>query len=127
MAPERGLTSWPAEGIPYAERLFMRAHRVFFRGGELAPGVFRDHGDGMSVDWERYSSPEETRLRAREPEDNAVVQMVTGEVRAIPPLTVEHRPIRENRAHSEVLGTKDPEVRVKLRRICRIVIPCSPR
>ena len=77
----------------------------------------------MSVDWERHSTPAETRLRARRPADNAVIEMVTGEVRAIPPLSVEHRPIAVNRVHSEVIGRKDPEVRVKLRRVYRIAVP----
>jgi hypothetical protein len=125
MASESRLTSWPVEPIPAPDRLFMRAHRVFFTSGQLAPGVFRDHGEGMSMDWERYSTPERTRLRAKHPEDNAVIQMVAADVRAIPPLTVEHRPVPENRAHSGVIGRKDPEVRVKLRRIAQVLIPVA--
>lgn len=89
MVSEGKLISQEVEQIPDEDLLFMRAHRMFFRDGQFAPGVFRDQGDGMSVDWERYSTPEETRLRARRPEDNAVIEMVTGEVRAIPPVSVE--------------------------------------
>lgn len=110
MASEGGVSPWPVEQIPGGDRLFMRAHRMFFTGGHLSPGVFRDHAGGMSVDWERYSTPGETQSRARVPEDNAVIRLVAGEVRAIPPLTVEHRPVEENRAHSEIIGRKDPEV-----------------
>lgn len=122
MAAEGELTSWTVEEIPDSDRLFMRAHRMFFKDGKLAPGVFRDQGDGISVDWERYSSPDETQRRARKPEDNAVVEMKAGDIRPIP-LTVEHHPVEDNRAHSEVLGRKDPQARIMLRRASRIVIP----
>lgn len=125
MASESKLSPWPVEIIPDEDRLFMRAHRMFFKDGQLAPGVFRDHAAGMSVDWEKYSTAKETHLRAKTPQDNAVIQLVAGHVRAIPPLTVEHRPVLENRSHSEITGRKDPEVRVKLRRIAQIVIPLA--
>jgi hypothetical protein len=59
------------------------------------------------------------------PEDNGVVLLVVGDVRAIAPLTVEHRPVLENRSHSEVIGRKDPEVRIKLRRIAQVLIPLA--
>jgi len=80
----------------------------------------------MSTDWSRYSTPEETLARARKPEDNGVVEMVVGAVRAIPNLRVEHVPLPENRAHSEVFGKKDVEARVLLQRACRWSLPIKP-
>lgn len=72
----------------------------------------------MSVDWEKYSTAEDCRLRARVPEDNGVVSLVAGEVRAVGELDVLHRPEERNRSHSEIRGipAKNPEkTKVRLR------------
>jgi len=104
-------------------------NRVFITGGDVTPNAFRDQGPGMSVDWNKYSTPLETRNRARNPSANAVISMIAGEIRKIEALVVDHDPIQENsfdekgnrlnpnRAHSEVIGEKTPEVRMKLSRI----------
>ena len=82
----------------------------------------------MSTDWDKYSSPEETLQRARNPADNGVIQMVVGDVRQVPGLRVEHTPdFPRNRAHTDVYGEKSTEARVKLLRICTWVIPISPQ
>ena len=108
----------------------MRAHRMYFSDGELEPGVFKPQGLGMSVDWEKYSSAEDTRNRAKKPHDNAVIKMPVGSIREIKPLRLEHTPdFPSNRAHSEVydmLGEAFIEIRVKLRRIADIIIPLKP-
>jgi hypothetical protein len=120
---------WPKEDIPDNASVFMRIHKNFIVGGDVTPNTFRDQGPGMSVDWNEYSTPLETRNRARTPSANAVISMIAAEIRKIDALTVEHTPIQENsfdeegrplapnRAHSEVIGQKTPEVRVKLSRI----------
>src|SRR6266568_1723640 len=116
---------WPVEQIPDVDGVFMRAHHVHFRDGELQPGVFRQHGDGMSVDWEKYSTPEETRNRAAKPFENAVVRAGAGHIRQISDLDVRHKPDHKhsNRAHSDVVGLPAHgtpellEVRIKLLRI----------
>jgi len=58
----------------------------------------------MSVDWEKYSSAQETRERAPNPSQNGVIALVTGDVRGIEGLSVEHEPIRSNRAHTGIHG-----------------------
>src|SRR5258706_4359980 len=120
---------WPNEDIPDDASLFMRVHRLFTNSGQLGPNAFRDHGHGMSVDWSKYSTADETRNRARSPKDNAVISMGVAAVRAIEGLAVEHAPIQEgsvdakgthlipNRAHAEVMGEKTTERRLKLSRI----------
>ena len=100
---------WPVEYIPDGDDVFMRAHRAFFRKKKLQPGVFRPHDGGMSVDWQKYSSPEDTRQRAKVPEDNAVICLPVVEIRAINKLTVIHTPQTTNRAHAEVLGFQEAE------------------
>lgn len=118
---------WPKESIPDEGTLYMRAHRVFLTSHrELRPGVFRDHGGGMSTDWCKYSTPAQTRARARVPEDNGVIRLHVKGVRHIEPLLVEHDPRPDNRAHTEVIGEKTPEVRLNLLRIARWEISCAP-
>lgn len=88
----------------------------------------------MSTDWSRYALPEQTQrggLRSG-PEDNAVLSLNVGAVRAIPSQAlrqaVEHAPIfadpdvPDNRAHSEVVGPKNTETRIHYLRIYRTVL-----
>ena len=123
---------WAAEVIPDTDSVFMRAHRSHFWNGELGPGVFRKQGEGMSVDWARYASPQATKSRGKTPNDNAVIIMPVLGIRQIRDLTVEHTPNRQqaNRAHSDVYGLPEggeelTEVRVLLRRIADIAIPLT--
>ena len=125
-------SKWEKEPIPNSDSLFMRAHKDHCRTGELDFGVFRDRGRGMSTDWSKYSTPEETRNRGRIPELNAILSLPVGGVREID-LVVEHDPLNverakeigidPNRAHTEVIGEKTTEIRLKLRRICEEVLP----
>jgi hypothetical protein len=122
---------WPVETVPDTDFVFMRAHRMHFRDGQLKPGVFRAQEGGMSVNWDKYSSAEETRQQAKaNPEANAVVTLPVIGIRRIAPLTLEHTPEPENRAHSEVFGIPDEdelrtEVRVLLLRLTRIALPIT--
>ena len=103
----------------------MRVHKNWRKSdGTAAASAFRNHGEGMSTDWEKYATPRDTRRRARQPEFNAVVSLHVGSVRQLPEQQVEHTPDveRDNRAHTDVYGKKDEEVRIKLRRIAEIVI-----
>ena len=100
----------------------MRVHRDYAPDGQLAPGVFRDIGRGMSTDWQKYSTAEETRARAKVPLKNGVISLVSGGVRTCG-MSVEHAPISNNRAHTEVIGEKTTEVRFKLLRLAQWVLP----
>ena len=103
---------WPIEkDIPDADLLFMRVHRNYIQNGQPTPGVFQNHGEGeqegMSTDWSRHSTAEQTKLRARNPAwRGGVIRMVVGDVRMIPRQTVEHAPLPDNRAHTNVKGPK---------------------
>ena len=121
------VSAWPQELIPDNDELFMRVHRQWTRNGNPIPGAFQDRDGGMSTDWANYSTPEETLRRARNPEKNGVLKMQVSEVRAIPNQTVVHTPEKTNRAHTDVLGMKDEEVRLKYTRICTWIIdpPCD--
>jgi hypothetical protein len=102
---------WPTEQIPDVDLLFMRVHKNDIQNGQPIPGVFKNRGEGeqegMSTDWSKYSTPEQTKLRAiNQAWRGGVIQIVVGEVRKVPRQTVEHAPLRENRAHTNVKGPK---------------------
>ena|ERR1700722_3857896 len=122
---------WQVEHIPDESDTYMRAHRMYFRGRTLQPGVFRTHDGGMSVDWDKYSTPEETRQRSKNPLDNAVIRLPVVGIRDIDNLEAKHTPDQttgyENRAHSDVVGIPDggedlTEVRALLLDISKIAI-----
>ena len=133
---------WSAEEIPNNDLLYMRVHRNMVEHDLPVIGVFRNRPDpaqselppGMSTDWNRYSTPQQTRERARSsrPEDNGVISLNVGHVRGIYGQQVDHTPryrVLENpedpnnRAHTDVSGrkspkeTNDPQERVRLLRI----------
>ena len=120
---------WEVEPIPNSDKLYMRVHAKLCPNG-LHTGIFREHGGGMSTDWEKYSTAEECRARTGHPSENGVIELVAGEVRDVEvkgakPLTVQHTPVENptppllpNRAHTDVVGIgtgeQKTEVRAKL-------------
>lgn len=97
------------------------------------PNWFQDKprdGDGMSTDWERHRTPEQTRSDdgRRDARNFAVVEITVADVAAVPDQCVEHDPLPENRAHTLVHGPKkagDPKNRVLFARIARARIRLS--
>jgi hypothetical protein len=107
----------------------MRVHKNFAPNGDLQPGVFRDIGGGMSVNWQRYcATAADARRLARNPGDNGVIAFPSAEsIRDIatkPPLRVEHTPDRErpDQSHTEVFGEKTAAVRHALLKLARWAI-----
>lgn len=127
--------NFPIEVIPDNSFLFYRIHKTYIdtevidAKRKIKPAAFdpqpRLKSVEMSVDWDKYSTALETRNRARNPEMNGVVSFETSKVRQTPPLKVEHKP-SNNRAHSIIFdvlpNANDPEIRIKLRKICSWVI-----
>lgn len=121
---------WEAEEIPDTAQLFYRIHEKDIRDGKPVPGAFRERGKGekksMSTDWDKYSTPELSRSRARVPEQNAIVEFSVAGIRGIG-LSVSHSPDYDsdnpddpnltNRAHSDVKGIDNDKTtyRKKLR------------
>lgn len=124
MADELG---FPVEEIPDVDSVFMRAHKDYIRDGDLVPGVFRAQGGGMSVNWNKYASKEETKQQSKNPANNAVMSLPVGGIRKIQDLDVKHTPKPSNRAHSEINLPENreqlTEVRVLLHRLAEIVVP----
>ena len=123
-----GNGDWPVEDIPDADFLYYRLHKSYARDDNPIPlGAFKDRGGGMSTDWSKYASPEETRERAPKPEENGVVALHVGKVRSVP-LDVTHSPDKKNnnRAHTDVIGEKTTEARVKLGRAVKEMVIALP-
>lgn len=126
---------WEVEPILDPCSVRMRAHKGYFRGGLLLPGVFQRKpptASGLSVDWSKYSSPAESLSRARNPHENKIIQLSVESIRQIRAgsdcLEVKHTPNEglSNRAHSDVLGLPDArleltEIRVRLHEIHEVI------
>lgn len=129
VADEIALT-WQSENIPNEDFLYIRVHKGYFvpKYIPFAPGAFKDQGGGMSTDWSKYSTPNETRNRVKQfgklPENYAVIEMLVADVRAIENQIVEHTPDipNLNRAHTDIFGEKDEEVRLKFSRIAQNIV-----
>lgn len=114
---------WDIEEIPDNNKVYYRVHKSFFRQEKLIPGAFREIGDGMSVDWEKYSTPVDSIFRAKIPSDNGMVSLIVGNIREIN-LEATHKPSEKNRSHSIVKGKEgkiqdDPEIRLKLMKMSK--------
>lgn len=129
---------WPVEDILNSQVLFLRVAKNNMAGGKPLHGAFKrqvgPNGDkALSVDWSRYSTAAETRMRASKPQETAVVSLSVAGVRA-ESFVVVHDPIRKaltfngrivkkNRAHSRVSSQPwDEEHRFKLVRIANVEI-----
>jgi len=124
------LMDWLPEPIPDEDRLYHRVHKTWIKPGRIEPAAFQNSprgSDSMSVDWAKYATPQETRARAKKPIENAVIQLEAGLVRAVPGQKVEHSPSSDNRSHSDVIGEKNPQVRIRLSRLYTLVIPLEQR
>ncbi len=80
------------------------------------------------MEWNKYATPEQARSRAKVPHDNAIIAMGVASVRQVREgLDVEHVPLNENRAHSEINlptdSVEQAQVRVLLSRIAMMILP----
>lgn len=111
--------SWPVETIPDSAYLFRRVHKNHAIGPTLTYKViFKNHLGGMSVDWDEYASSEDTQNGGPQSAENyGVIKLNTGDVRKMKSQSVEHKPTKNNQAHSAVVGEKSEEVIINLKRI----------
>jgi hypothetical protein len=120
--------NFPQEQIPDDANLFMRIHRDWLLdNGDVKPGFFRNipADDGMSCDWDKYSTAAQTKERAKNPEVNGVLQFGARDARGLPDQRLAHDPQEDNRAHSQLFGEKTTEIRLKLKRLCKWAILIS--
>ena len=113
---------WEVEHIPESDFLFRRVHLNYLDKEDIdfiPPATFRVSGEGISVEWEKYATATESLKRAYESNKNGIIQIKTGDVRNIEPLNVIHSPLKENRAHSNIIGlenlSKSQKIKVRFK------------
>lgn len=140
-----GSAAWAIETIPQDAILFVFVHKTNVNSTtkQPRPNAFQNtplkSGTNLSADWNKYSTPNETRQRVglqqkfgkpneyKDPNDYYIVSFVVSEILEInkPAQIVEHAPIQnsppnpDNRSHSHIIGEKDEEVRLKFCGICK--------
>lgn len=124
----------PIEIIPDQDILYRRVHinLLQFSHGfdEIPPYAFKDN-NGISTEWNKYTTPEESQQRALEPNKNGVIQIKVGFVKQFKYLSVDHAPIPQNRAHSNINGLKSykkedqTDIRKRLARMAEWIIKIS--
>ncbi len=129
---------WEPESIPDASQVFRLIPAHMVKKGSRIPSesMFVPDADGLSVDWDKYSTPEESLVRTgltfrfqseefKDPARFLVFQLHVEQVRKLEGiLAVNHTPVfhgnpppagrPNNRSHSSIIGS-DEEVRLKLR------------
>lgn len=121
--------SQSSEDIPDDAILYMRVHKVWWskKKKRFGTDAFKDSGEGaqkgMSTNWSKYASDEQTREKATSSAgDNYVVAMKVGDIRKIPGLTVTFSPLPDLPGHTDVIGEKTLEVKNALRSICEVML-----
>lgn len=119
------------EFIPDDSNLYYRVHKTFIIDNEIIPGAFQSKIDGMSTDWDKYSTPETSLSLSKTPSDNGIVKFSVALIREQSFMGVEHDPQLDNRAHSLVHGIPEKgelktKVRLLLKRICVWEIKYNP-
>jgi len=129
---------WEIELIPDASNVYRLIPSHMVKKGSRIPAesMFVPDADGLSVDWDKYATPEESLIRTgltfrfnsqefKDPARFMVFKLHVGQVRKLEGVVeVNHTPVfhgnppptgrPNNRSHSSVTGT-DEEVRLKLR------------
>lgn len=117
---------WDPEEIPEDDDLYTRVHQTWKgNDGSVSVKGFQFRDGERSADWEKYADPEETRAGHPEnpAEEYGVASVAAADVYSEDSLDLEHAPRPDNRAHSNILReARDPEARVKLRRMSEIII-----
>lgn len=109
------------EEIPDVDSLFLRIHKCYIDNRnsdkklKVTPAAFTPKPKetcGLSTNWSKYSSAEltqqEVKNQKKDPFNYGVVSLVTSKIRAITPLTVNHAPSANNKAHSEINNVCNP-------------------
>jgi hypothetical protein len=125
------MDNYPKEPIPDSSNLFYRIHKSFIIDGDIIPGAFQCKIDGMSTDWDRYSTAEQSLALSKIPSDNGIVKLSVRSIRQYPSMDVDHDPLPANRAHSLVHGIPEngelkTKVRLLLKRISVWEIKYNP-
>ena len=125
------MEDYPKEPIPDNSNLYYRIHKTYIVDGEIIPGAFQSKIDGMSTDWDKYSTSQQSLALSKNPADNGIVKFSVEQIRQQPAMDVEHDPKLYNRAHSLIHGVPEKgelktKVRLLLKRLCVWEIKYNP-
>jgi hypothetical protein len=125
--------NWTVEYIPNSDFLYRRVHAniliIAQNWDDITPFAFKDN-NGISVDWNKHSTPEESRQRAVNPEQIGIIQIKVESARQFQNLSVDHTPLPSNRAHANINGLKtykkedQTDIRKRLARLATWIIKC---
>jgi hypothetical protein len=129
---------WEIEPIPDTTAVYRMVPSHMVKKGSRIPSesMFMPDADGLSVDWDKYATPEESLIRVgltfrfntqefKDPTCFLVFKLKVGQTRQMEGVSqILHSPVfhaeppligqPNNRSHSSIFGT-DEEVRLKLR------------
>lgn len=122
--------------IPDGDNVYMRVHHqnIILENNikVIRPVAFDPRGEGgLSVNWDRFSSPEMTQCGSPKPQANNVISMEVSKIRKLDSaLDVKHIPLDDNYSHSEIFNIppRKPngmKVRIQLMDISRWVLECD--
>ena len=121
------MCKWDIECIPNSDLLFYRVNKKKYneirkskrvnKAHKFPVGLFSFVGSYLSVDWSKYSTPQQSQKRAKIPDDNGIIEFKVADVRR-ERHKVCHVPSEHNRAHSAICGIQ-PKIRITLQRIAR--------
>ena len=129
---------WSPEFIPDQDVLYLAVPNLYLKvdNTHISKSCFKPKGEGLSTNWSKYATAQETRDQRSIPGNFGVLQMGVGAVRNVThndPLKVEHKPdpSRNNRAHSEIMGLRTTrsdlnEIRTALKSISKWAIIWQP-
>lgn len=77
----------------------------------------------MSTNWIKYClTAEACRAKARNPQNNGVLQFIADRMRAVP-MALDHTPLPDDRSHVDVVGQKtSAEIRLRMLDVVNLVL-----
>ncbi|MFN8637412.1 MAG: hypothetical protein U0893_26470 [Chloroflexota bacterium] len=137
------LPDWPEEIIADDDSLYRRVPPIFVKpDGTLSDKLFMRNSESnrnkkepdpdISVDWDRYATPEQSLVRAERP-THGICGLRAAFPRSLD-LTATHSPDREhdNRAHASIRGNEGPRAKQRCFRLAEqaskhlLIRPTSP-
>jgi hypothetical protein len=104
--------------VPDEDLVMIRIHHNNLDQNKIKAGAFVYRGqqgeEGISCDWKKYSSVEESRNRGRDPSKNMIAILNVGKIRTMPVVCrqrVIHTPTKNNFSHCDIVPKplSDPE------------------
>lgn len=118
--------------IPDGDRVYLRISGKLFEDRPYSPSIIRQQGeDGISVDWNRYSTAQECLGRGNPEVDGIIsfgvlcIRTIELSVGGLPPhLEVVHKPEEFNYSHSIIVKLPEKKRKADIRIIRNLMYGC---